>query len=201
MRRCQRLHKECIFRQARRRHNGTAKDLRIEALEAKVNQLLEPGTSSAAKSTSPEPPDRRNQHFRSSTVTLNEPRSPASSHSTESPPNASHRSIKDVIDAGLLTMETANSLLNRYKSEMTPCFPFVVIPRRKTAKQLRQEKPFLFLTIMAAASYDDMPLQRTLGKVVKRAVSRRMIHGEDTSFVLLQGLMVHIAWYGLDYAS
>ncbi len=178
---------------------------RIEALEAKVNQLLEPGSSSRAMSASPEPQDRSNRSFTACLPTRNPSKSPGSSRgdgeSADSPPGLVHKSIKDVIDAGLLTMETAGSLLTKYKSEMTPQFPFVVIPPRKTAKQLRQEKPFLFLTIMAAASYDDMPLQRVLGKVVKRSVCRRMIHGEDTSFPLLQGLMVYLAWCVLHTCS
>ncbi|KAI9721705.1 MAG: hypothetical protein M1812_002039 [Candelaria pacifica] len=178
---------------------------RIEALEAKVNQLLEPGGSAAAQPASPEPSERSNTLLGAGTATLNGIGSPASSRSetrstagdcdpADNPSDAPHKSIKDVIDAGLLTMMTAGSMLDRYKSDMTPYFPFVVIPPRTTAKQLHQEKPFLFLTIMAAASYDNMPLQRMLGKVVKRAVSRRMIHGEDSSFPLLQGLMVHLAW-------
>ena len=78
---------------------------------------------------------------------------------------------------------------------MTPRFPFVCITHKQTAEELKQQKPFLFLAILAAASYEDMPLQRALGKKVKQAISLRMILNGEISFDLLQGLMVHIAWW------
>ena len=109
--------------------------------------------------------------------------------------NAEHNSARDIIDAGLLTMEAANSLLETFKTTLTPHFPFVVIAPQTTAKELRQEKPCLFLAVLAAASYEDMPLQRSLSKKVSRAISDRMIRGGEMSLDLLQGLLVHLAWY------
>jgi hypothetical protein len=41
-----------------------------------------------------------------------------------------------------------------------------------------------------------MPLQRKLEIEVKKAISECMIGSGQISFEVLQGLLVHIAWYG-----
>ena len=100
----------------------------------------------------------------------------------------------DVIAAGLLTIETASSLLSTFKMTMTDHFPFVRVQPQQTTEEIRQQRPFLFLAIIAAASYEDMPLQRKLGKRLKQAISTRMILKGEMSLDLLQGLLVHLAW-------
>ena len=64
---------------------------------------------------------------------------------------------KDVIDDGLLSMESANSLLHAFKTAIMPHFPFVMIAPHVTGEVLRREKPFLFLAILAATSYETWP--------------------------------------------
>jgi hypothetical protein len=91
-------------------------------------------------------------------------------------------------------MDTATSLLNTFKEKMIPHFPFVIIQPNISAEYLRREKKFLFLAILASASFADMPLQRRLGMEVKKAVASRMIVNGEMSFELLQGLLVYLAW-------
>lgn len=91
-------------------------------------------------------------------------------------------------------METAERYLTIFKTKMTPHFPFVIVPPDVSVWQLRQEKPFLCLAILASASYENMPLQRTLGNEVKKVVASRMVIGGEISFELLQGLLVFLAW-------
>lgn len=98
----------------------------------------------------------------------------------------------DVIDQGILTMDAATLLLESFKKTMMPHLPFVVFSA--TAAELRQEKPFVFLTVLTAALYDNMPMQRTLAEVVKQVISNRVIFGGEISFELLQGLLIHLAW-------
>jgi hypothetical protein len=100
----------------------------------------------------------------------------------------------DVIDQGFLTMEAAEALVSTYKTQMIPHFPFVVIYSYETAEYLRREKPFLFLAILATASFADMPLQRLLGDETKRFIASHMVLNGDVSFDLLQGLLVYLAW-------
>jgi hypothetical protein len=52
----------------------------------------------------------------------------------------------------------------------------------------------VFLTVLTAALYDNMPLQRVLEEQVKSAISDRVVFKGEISFDLLQGLLIHIAW-------
>lgn len=101
----------------------------------------------------------------------------------------------DVIDQGLLTIDAAKVLLKGYRNTLAPYCPFVIIPPQVDAEQLRREKPFLFLVTITAALYGNMPLQRKLEMEVKKTISDRMIGGGQISFEVLQGLLVHLAWY------
>ena len=102
---------------------------------------------------------------------------------------------KDVIDDEMLDMEAASRYLEIFRTVMVHRFPFVVISPSVTAQELREKKPFLFLTVLAAASYENMPLQRRLGKEIKHVVSSRMIFGGESSIEILQGILVYLAWY------
>jgi hypothetical protein len=101
---------------------------------------------------------------------------------------------EDVINRGLLDIETAERYLNIFRTKLTPHFPFVVVSPGISVKQLRQKKQFLCLAILASASYENMPLQRALGHEFKKAIASRMIIGGEISFELLQGLVVFLAW-------
>lgn len=148
-------------------------DRKIEALESKVRELMTDQNAVQSLQAMPETAPRT----RSTSVT------------------ESDDGDKDIIDRGLLNIEVAENYLKSFKSILTPHFPFVVIPHQVSALELRQEKPFLFLAIMASASYENIPLQRLLGAEVKRAVASRIILNGEVSFDLLQGLLVFLAWY------
>ncbi|OJD32505.1 uncharacterized protein BKCO1_37000139 [Diplodia corticola] len=164
--RCHRLRKQCLFRPSTRRYNSQMRDSRIEALEAQVRELLGSGRTSpsAGNSMSPEP--------------------------QAAPSDPDH----DAVDQGLLSMQQADVCINVFKTRMTPHFPFVVLPAHVSAAQLRHEKPFLFLAVLAAASFDEMPVQRQLGRLLKQAVSERILAAGGLTFEVLQGLLVYLAW-------
>ncbi|KAM5437517.1 hypothetical protein McanMca71_000869 [Microsporum canis] len=152
--RCYRLGRECATRQTRRRFNGFQKDLRINALESKVNELM--GSRDAMV-----PPTGTTGAFQAGVDAVD----------------------KDVVDRGFLTMEDAERFISTFKTGMTEHFPFVLIPPHVMAEQLRRERPFLFLATISSASYTDMPLQRKLGQEVKAAIATRMItNGEYAKF-------------------
>jgi hypothetical protein len=147
---------------------------KIEALESKVRELM---TDQNTSDQSLQAPSETVSRTRSTSVT------------------ESDDGDKDIIDRGMLSLETAENYLESFKSILTPHFPFVVISPQVSAVHLRHEKPFLFLAIMASTSYDNMPLQRSLGAEVKIAVASRVILNGEVSFDLLQGLLVFLAWY------
>ncbi|RAL13912.1 fungal specific transcription factor domain-containing protein [Aspergillus homomorphus CBS 101889] len=168
--RCDRLGKACHFQQGRRAigvaSESSSKDRRMDALEAKLDRLLAQSNDATVSGAS----------------------------QTDENPAFAPTQLKDVIDKGVLTINAANLLLHEYRTTLMPYCPFVIIPPHATAANLRKEKPFLFLTILTAALYDNMPLQRTLEVEVKRIISKCMIFDGSMSFEILQGLLVHLAW-------
>jgi hypothetical protein len=101
----------------------------------------------------------------------------------------------DIIDRGIITIEAANDLLQRFISTLCNYFPFVALPPWTTAETLRHESPFLFLSIIASASSSNFPLQRRLAKEIHKYVASKMIVEGEKNMDLLQGILVHLAWY------
>ncbi|KAF2088723.1 hypothetical protein K490DRAFT_38093 [Saccharata proteae CBS 121410] len=167
--RCHRLGKHCVFRPTKRRYNGTKRDI-----------------------TPPVTP--RLENVRASVTSNSTVQSESSRTGVNSSPYSDHEPVRDVIEAGLITFKTAEYLLEIFKTNLTPHFPFVVIAPQVTVEELRHEKPFLLLSVLSASCYEDMPLQRALGSEMKQAISNRVILGGAISFELLQGLLVHLAW-------
>ncbi|KAK7189033.1 hypothetical protein DPSP01_004141 [Paraphaeosphaeria sporulosa] len=168
--RCARLGKQCVFRPAKRRDNSAKRDSRIQALEAQVQDLLRIKTPS---------------------YKVQQPLPEASLSAHPSPP-----SDGDVVDEDILPMERADTLVELYKSEMMPHFPFIIIPPTETGASLRHEKPFLFLAVLSVASFHDLAAQEKLGNRFKTMVTDKVLYGGDDCLKLeyLQGLMVVLAW-------
>ncbi|KAJ5577993.1 uncharacterized protein N7459_006957 [Penicillium hispanicum] len=85
-------------------------------------------------------------------------------------------------------------LFHIYREELAPFFPFVVIPDVPPA-QLYAEKPFLFKAMAMAAAYKTRAFQHQLGTRLTEEVGRRLLVDGERSLDLLQGLLIHIAWY------
>lgn len=101
----------------------------------------------------------------------------------------------DVIDRGLVSVETAQILLDNFRCKGAWNFPFVIIPPNTSLNSIRRDSPFLFLAIVASMSFDNSPLQRQLGEEIRTQIHRRMLLGFECSLELLQGLLVHLAWH------
>lgn len=130
------------------------------------------------------------------------------SASSKAPPNTSTSSAipsipyetgeyedLDIIDCNLLSLDMANNLLNLFRDDFVTHFPFVVIPAEITVETLRRKSPFLFLTIMAATTFRNSILQRHLATEIQRRISARIVMSCEKNMDLLQGLLVHVAWY------
>lgn len=88
------------------------------------------------------------------------------------------------------TPAEANNLLQRFRDEMTPCFPFIVVSPSMTAEQLSQERPFLYACIIAVSSLD--PSQQTqIGKLIMKQLADRMIVKSQRNLELLLGILTY----------
>ncbi|KAJ6013420.1 hypothetical protein N7540_008011 [Penicillium herquei] len=78
--------------------------------------------------------------------------------------------------------------------EMAPHFPFVAIPDIPPAK-LYAESPFLFKTMVMVTSYRNRSFQHQLGTKLTEEVGKRLLVDGERSLDVLQGLLIHIAWF------
>ncbi|KAF2035311.1 hypothetical protein EK21DRAFT_54797 [Setomelanomma holmii] len=84
-------------------------------------------------------------------------------------------------------------LLDTYR-RMVDYFPFVTLPQDCSCRELVLRRPILMFSVLTAASYDSVPLQRTLSREFRKVAMVNLMNGEK-SLDLFQGLLVFIAWH------
>lgn len=105
----------------------------------------------------------------------------------------------DAVGSGLVDEVEAIMLLNEFRRHCSSCFPFVVLEESKDANTVRREQPFLFLAIMTAMSYRKPTTQRALADAFKDQVAVRIVGFSHKGLEMLQGLLVHSAYYQYYY--
>ncbi|KAI3232173.1 transcriptional regulator family: Fungal Specific TF [Penicillium roqueforti] len=85
-------------------------------------------------------------------------------------------------------------LLDKFRG-MASYFPFVQLSYAWTAASMAEDRPFLLLAAVAAASSQYCHLQDALIRQFKQTLSQRVIIAGEKDLDLLQGLLVHLAWY------
>ncbi|GFF22903.1 hypothetical protein IFM61606_08659 [Aspergillus udagawae] len=98
-----------------------------------------------------------------------------------------------VTDLGLSPV-VLEHLLNRFRG-MASYFPFVRLPYACTAASMAEDRPFLLLAAVAAASPKYCHLQDALIGQFKESLSHRVVMAGEKDLDLLQGLLVHLAWF------
>ncbi|KAL4934727.1 Zn(II)2Cys6 transcription factor domain-containing protein [Aspergillus undulatus] len=91
--------------------------------------------------------------------------------------------------------DLAKKLLSKYKARKMPQYPFVIIPPETSLADLRRKSPFLLLCVLTASFEHDQGIQHGLEALVRQEVARRLIINVERNMDLLQGLLVHAAWY------
>ncbi|KAJ5142792.1 Transcription factor [Penicillium bovifimosum] len=104
--------------------------------------------------------------------------------------------VEDVIDRGIISLEDAEQLVAYYIHELASFFPLVVLPSNTTAAQLRQTKPILFLSVIAATSITvDAGLAAVLNREMIRLYAERFFIQGEKSLELVQALLLMIIFY------
>jgi hypothetical protein len=88
----------------------------------------------------------------------------------------------------------ANALLNLFRDQITPHFPFIVLPQSVSAEELYLERPFLYISILAITSRDCVQ-QEGLGKLVMKQLAERMFVYCERSLDLLLGVLTYAGWF------
>ncbi|WYZ46152.1 hypothetical protein EsH8_IX_000377 [Colletotrichum jinshuiense] len=93
-----------------------------------------------------------------------------------------------------ITVEKAEECLTIYRTRMVPNFPFVPISPNTSARELHSQKRFLFWCIIQAVIPQTAVVQSGVDDWVRRHVAMHIIVNKEKKLVLLQGLLVYIAW-------
>ena len=83
--------------------------------------------------------------------------------------------------------------LRTFRQFFLPLFPFIYIPLTTDARELRDQKPFLWLVIMSLTT-KSATQQLEMGETIRRIVSQKIVNGERKSLDTLQGMICYIAW-------
>ncbi|KAJ5241821.1 uncharacterized protein N7469_000148, partial [Penicillium citrinum] len=102
-----------------------------------------------------------------------------------------------ITDLGLSPVVIAH-LLDRFRS-MASYFPFVRFSNHWNVASMAEDRPFLLLAAVAVAASCHCHLQDVLIRQFKKSLSQRVLIAGEQDLDLLQGLLVHIAWFHFDF--
>jgi hypothetical protein len=92
------------------------------------------------------------------------------------------------------TVLQAEEYLTSFHTQLLPYFPCVYIPPGTTAQQLRLERPFTWLCIMAVTCRA-AGQRRALYEKIKTIVAQQMVHNSaNTDIDILLGLLIYLGW-------
>lgn len=97
----------------------------------------------------------------------------------------------DVVDRGLISIDTAESLVSFFIHDLLAIFPFIVFPAKTSARGLRTSKPTLFLAIVTAAAIAvDAKLASALNRELLNLYAQRFFIQAEKSLEMVQALIV-----------
>jgi hypothetical protein len=108
-------------------------------------------------------------------------------------PSSTEHSVHDICSALPISQEQAEETLGLLRTQNLKFLPFVHIPPHLTADQLRQEKPFFYLCIMAVLTPVDMQREHLFGKITM-LIQQKLLIEVSPSMDILLGIMTFISW-------
>jgi hypothetical protein len=200
---CLRGSRECVMPGPAKR--GTRTTQRVSELERKIELLTEalltrnehspPMTNSSVMTY-----QAVDRHANDKNIGLTESFDQRSTQMPETlsfPSRSLHNSsCLDLIDRGVLQLDTANILLGHWTRNMSTYVPTVTLPAAVEAQDVRISRPMVFLAILVVASASIQPslLPKLLLELNLQLAERVMIIGEK-SIDLVQALLVYITHF------
>jgi hypothetical protein len=113
---------------------------------------------------------------------------------------ADHSYINALID-NMMTPDIAERIFLRYMNDICPHFPAVPLAPGTTAREVREKKPLLFLSILAGSSHGaseqlvSQHVQRELTRLLKDQFADIIWRNGEKSLEIVQALQVGVLWY------
>lgn len=114
--------------------------------------------------------------------------------------HSDHLHINALID-NLMSPDIAERVFLRYVNDICPHFPAVPFPPGTTARELREKKPLLFLSLLAGSSHGSaeqlvsQEVQRELTKLLKDQLADIIWRNGEKSLEIVQALQIAVLWY------
>jgi hypothetical protein len=99
-----------------------------------------------------------------------------------------------------LSILNAELNLTKFRTHFVKQLPFVIIPHSTTAQQLRQERPILWLCIMALAA-NQAAQQINLSRELRTTFGQEALVEGRKSMDLLLAVLVYTTWYDIPITS
>ncbi|PVH93472.1 hypothetical protein DM02DRAFT_619267 [Periconia macrospinosa] len=170
---------------------------------------IPPGYSPAQSLLREPPPKRRRVHEGTGHATIPEDMDAIHRDLAEHPEvkrgkrggmGADHSYINTLID-NMMSPEIAERIFLRYINEICPHFPAVPLAPGTTAREMREKKPLLFLSILAGSSHGaseqlvSQHVHRELTKLLKDQFADIIWRNGEKSLEIVQALQVGVLWY------
>lgn len=86
-------------------------------------------------------------------------------------------------------------LLSKYRTELMPQHPFVVIPEHISAAVLNNHHPVLMMAIRVIASFEGLQTMAARMEGVTRHIADKLFRHSERSLDLLMGIVVTLGWH------
>lgn len=110
------------------------------------------------------------------------------------PPLAASSPIFNDVAAHSIPEELAKESLATFRRAFITTFPFVHIPPAMSPAELRVQKPFLWLNIMALST-KMVTRQFAMEETIWKIISQRLVAQQHVSLDLLLGVICFASWY------
>jgi hypothetical protein len=107
-------------------------------------------------------------------------------------PSAAGRFRDTVLDG---REDVDQMLLSKYRTELMPQHPFIIIPQHIPAAVLRAHHPFLMMSIRVIASFEGLHTMHARMQLVTGFIADRMFRQAERSLDLLMGIVIILGWH------
>ncbi|KAF4505480.1 hypothetical protein G6O67_007425 [Ophiocordyceps sinensis] len=211
--RCQRLLKDCADQVHRVRKKRQSKPSRTAQIEERLNGLVNLLQASGELNPGELNPGRPMHHAPSNGPALDPSPSrretPSASSTISHQPEYASWAIPESYNSHAIPAclcrpgsggappppDSDDVLLDLYRNEMQPVYPFVIVPPTCSASALHARRPFLMSAIRMVASFRSLRSMRAQMCHLMTHISDHVLMRSERSLDLLQGIIVMLGWY------